>query len=87
MTEPNRKLSGSRSDTLLPRRTIQPLMRLLPLHRDANRTPSVNEANMKRSVAVALTLSACAVVLAFFGGRAISAQDKYTSKFRAGSRS
>jgi hypothetical protein len=33
---------------------------------------------MMKSVAVAFMLSACAVVFAFFGGRAISAQDKYT---------
>jgi hypothetical protein len=84
MTELNRKLSGSRSDTLVTRRVIQPLMRLLPLHRDTNRTPSANEANMKRSVVVALTLSACAVVLAFFGGRAFSAQDKYTVQVPGG---
>jgi hypothetical protein len=39
---------------------------------------------MMRSVVVALTLSACAVVLAFFGGRAISAQDKYTVQVPGG---
>jgi hypothetical protein len=84
MTELNRKPSGSRSDALVTRHIIQPLMRLLPLHRDANRTPSVKKTNKMKSVAVALTLSACAVALAFFGGRAISAQDKYTVQVPGG---
>jgi hypothetical protein len=84
MTELNRKPSGSRNDMLLIRRVIQPLMRLLPRHPDANRALSAKKTNMMRSVVVALTLGACAVVFAFFGDRAISAQDRYTVQVPGG---
>jgi hypothetical protein len=47
-------------------------------------TRSIKEANMMKSVVVALIFSACAMVCAFFGRTAISAQDKYTVRVPGG---